>query len=133
MAKTSIETGPGKAKLRLFSRSQVEWGGTKLRQITSNGFSSAKERDLCDRLMKTLQVILLTVLVGTLTVAPLMAADAPPKKLTCCQAARAKGKECTNKCCIAAHKKKESCKRCNPNGEDLPKPAPKQGKPAGKS
>jgi len=43
------------------------------------------------------------------------------KKLTCCQEAKAKGKECTHKCCMTAHKKGESCTRCNPDKEDLAK------------
>jgi len=38
---------------------------------------------------------------------------------TCCQKAAAEGKECKNKCCIAAHKQDKSCVKCNPNKEDL--------------
>ena len=38
---------------------------------------------------------------------------------TCCQKAAAAGKECKNKCCIAAHKEGKSCSKCNPNKEDL--------------
>lgn len=132
MAKTSIEPGPGKAKLRLFSRSRLEWPAISLRQISVDGLRSASEHAPKRLLMKSFHAMILTVCVALLAATPSMAADTPPKKLTCCQAARAKGKECTNKCCIAAHKKKESCKRCNPNGEDLPKPAPKKGEPAGK-
>jgi len=53
------------------------------------------------------------------------------KKLTCCQEAKAKDKECTHKCCITAHKKGESCTRCNPNKEDLAKKdAKKTDKPS---
>jgi len=51
-----------------------------------------------------------------------------PKKLTCCQEARANKKECTHNCCITAHKKKESCKRCNPNKEDLEEAKTKNSK-----
>src|SRR5258706_13557744 len=40
---------------------------------------------------------------------------------TCCQKAKAAGKECEHKCCVEAHKKGESCKKCNPNGEDIKK------------
>ena len=49
----------------------------------------------------------------------LLAAPPPAKKLTCCEAAAAQKKECTNKCCIAAHKAGKSCVKCNPNKEDL--------------
>jgi hypothetical protein len=38
---------------------------------------------------------------------------------TCCQKAAALGKECKDKCCIAAHKEGKSCVKCNPNKEDL--------------
>ena len=38
---------------------------------------------------------------------------------TCCEKAAAAGKECKNKCCIAAHKEGKSCSKCNPNKEDL--------------
>ncbi len=38
---------------------------------------------------------------------------------TCCQKAAAAGKECKDKCCIAAHKEGKSCVKCNPNKEDL--------------
>ncbi len=46
-------------------------------------------------------------------------------KLTCCQQAKAKDKECTHKCCVNAHKAGKSCEKCNPNKEDLPKPGKK--------
>ena len=48
------------------------------------------------------------------------------KKLTCCQEAKSKDKECTHKCCITAHKKSESCTRCNPDKEDLEKKGAKK-------
>jgi len=38
---------------------------------------------------------------------------------TCCEKAAVQGKECTRKCCIAAHKEGKSCEKCNPNKEDL--------------
>lgn len=41
------------------------------------------------------------------------------KKLTCCQKADAEGKECRNKCCVAAHRAGKSCEKCNPGKEDL--------------
>jgi hypothetical protein len=48
-----------------------------------------------------------------------LAAEKPAKKLTCCEAAAAEGKECKHKCCLAAHKEGKSCEKCNPNKEDL--------------
>jgi hypothetical protein len=43
------------------------------------------------------------------------------KKGTCCEKAKAEGKECTHKCCATAHKEGKSCEKCNPNKEDLKK------------
>jgi hypothetical protein len=40
-------------------------------------------------------------------------------KLTCCQEAAAKAKDCRHKCCVAAHREGKSCTKCNPNKEDL--------------
>ncbi len=48
-----------------------------------------------------------------------LAADQPAKKLTCCEQAAAKGKECRHRCCLAAHKEGQSCLKCNPKKEDL--------------
>jgi hypothetical protein len=48
-----------------------------------------------------------------------LAAEKQEKKLTCCQQAAAREKECQHKCCVAAHKQGKSCEKCNPNKEDL--------------
>lgn len=61
-----------------------------------------------------------------------LAADkAAPKKLTCCQEAKGQKKACLHNCCVTAHRKSESCSKCNPNKEDLEK-AVASAKPAGK-
>lgn len=57
----------------------------------------------------------------------------PTKKLTCCQKAAAEGKTCSNNCCVTAHRKKQSCTRCNPNKEDLALLEKKQATSAKKS
>lgn len=41
------------------------------------------------------------------------------RKLTCCQEAAERGRECPHKCCLAAHRAGKSCQKCNPDGEDL--------------
>jgi hypothetical protein len=33
---------------------------------------------------------------------------------TCCDKAKAAGKECEHKCCVEAKKEKEVCEKCNP-------------------
>jgi hypothetical protein len=68
------------------------------------------------KLIKTLVVLgcLFSLLAGTAG-----AADKPQKPQTCCEKAAVAGKECTHKCCVAAHKDGKSCEKCNPNKEDL--------------
>ena len=73
------------------------------------------------------------VVFGVLLVGPGIHAAEAAKKQTCCQEAKAKNKECTHKCCIAAHKKDESCTRCNPNKEDIAKKEPKKAEKAKQS
>jgi hypothetical protein len=48
---------------------------------------------------------------------------------TCCEKAKAEGKECTHKCCVAAHKEGKSCEKCNPNKEDMKKDDTKKEEP----
>jgi hypothetical protein len=61
-----------------------------------------------------------------------LAVDKALKKLTCCEQAAAEGKECKHKCCVAAHKKGQSCEKCNPNKEDLKLLKRKDDRKAGK-
>jgi len=49
-----------------------------------------------------------------LLVAPAFAAEK-----TCCEKAKAEGKDCSHPCCVAAHKDGKSCVKCNHNQEDL--------------
>jgi len=81
------------------------------------------------KLLKTLSAIFCAIALLTLQARaddkPIKSDSATTTKKTCCQEAKAKGKECTHKCCVAAHKEGKSCKHCNPNGEDLKKTAGK--------
>jgi hypothetical protein len=43
------------------------------------------------------------------------------KEKTCCEKAKAAGKECSHPCCVAAHKDGKSCEKCNKNKEDIEK------------
>lgn len=54
---------------------------------------------------------------------------------TCCEKAADAGKECRNKCCVAAHKNAKSCEKCNPQKQDLKflKKAEKKTGQAGKA
>jgi hypothetical protein len=82
--------------------------------------------------MKRLLVI--TFLICGVGASPVFShAAAAARKLTCCQEAKSKNRECSHKCCVTAHKKGESCARCNPNKEDLVKKEPKKEEKARKS
>ena len=69
------------------------------------------------KLIKTLSAFAcaVAILAGTA-----MGADTD-KKQTCCEKAKAEGKECKHKCCTTAHKDGKSCEKCNPNKEDMKK------------
>jgi hypothetical protein len=65
--------------------------------------------------MKLIKILTATVFALVLMAGPVLAAA----EQTCCEKAAAESKECTHKCCIAAHKDGKSCEKCNPNKEDL--------------
>ena len=46
------------------------------------------------------------------------ASYAKEAKLTCCEKAKAAGKECTHACCVKAAKEGKLCEKCNPKKED---------------
>ena len=77
------------------------------------------------KLIKTISAVVCAVAV---LAASALAENAAEKKQTCCEKAKAAGKECTHKCCVAAHKDGKSCEKCNPNKEDMKKDAKKSEK-----
>ncbi len=89
-------------------------------------------------IMKSLKILVAVSCVSFLLAQPATPAEKAAKKLTCCQQAAAEGRECKNKCCIAAHRRGKSCEKCNPDKEDLklkkadPKAAKKSGADAGR-
>ena len=62
---------------------------------------------------------LIKILTSVTCALAILASPAFAGDKTCCQEASAKGKECTHKCCLAAHKDGKSCEKCNPGKEDL--------------
>jgi hypothetical protein len=64
--------------------------------------------------MKPIRILAALTLVIALLAGPTLAVAE-----TCCEKAAAQGKDCTRKCCIAAHKEGKSCEKCNPKKEDL--------------
>ena len=75
--------------------------------------------------MKLLKTLGSALCIFALVAAPAFGAEKPAdkaaEKQTCCQTAKTAGKECTHKCCVAAHKDGKSCEKCNPAKQDLPK------------
>jgi hypothetical protein len=60
--------------------------------------------------MKTLTAIACAfALLGSLTLA---------RAESCCEKAKAAGKECSHKCCVEAAKAGKTCEKCNPKKED---------------
>ena len=48
----------------------------------------------------------------------LLAGSAFAADKTCCEKAKAEGKECAHKCCVAAAKDGKVCEKCNPKKEE---------------
>jgi hypothetical protein len=81
--------------------------------------------------MNLLKTISALICVASMLAGSAVAAEkAPAKKGTCCEDAKAEGKECSHKCCASAHRSGKSCERCNPNKEDLKKSDKKAEKQA---
>ena len=81
--------------------------------------------------MNLIKTIGALVCIGAmLTGSAISAEKATAKKGTCCEDAKAEGKECSHKCCASAHRLSKSCERCNPNKEDLKKADKKAEKQA---
>lgn len=64
--------------------------------------------------MKLIKTFLAALCISALLIVPAFAAEK-----TCCEKAKAEGKDCTHPCCVKAHKDGKSCEKCNPNKEDL--------------
>ena len=74
----------------------------------------------------TALVVALAFLTSSFTV--VAAEKEKEKKQTCCEKAKAAGKDCTHPCCVSAHKDGKSCEKCNPNKEDQKKEEKKEEK-----
>ena len=73
-------------------------------------------------IMKLIKTLSAFACIVSLLAGPVLAAEkGAEKKGTCCEQAKAAGKECSHKCCAAAHREGKSCTKCNPNKEDLKK------------
>ena len=64
--------------------------------------------------MKLVKLLSITIC----TLALVMGAVAEEKaKKSCCEKAKAEGKECTHKCCVEAKKDGKTCEHCNAKKE----------------
>ncbi len=69
--------------------------------------------------MKVSKLIVAVVFACSLVVGYAADQKATTKNLTCCEKAAADSKQCTHKCCVAAHRDGKSCEKCNPQKQDL--------------
>ncbi len=76
--------------------------------------------------MKLIKLFAVAACAFALVAMPAKADDSKPaKKMTCCQKAKAAGKECAHPCCVEAKKDGKVCEKCNPKS---PKAEEKEGK-----
>ena len=61
--------------------------------------------------MKTLKLLTIGLFSLALMAAPAFAGE------SCCEKAKAEGKECSHKCCVAAKKDGKVCEKCSPKEE----------------
>ena len=71
--------------------------------------------------MKLIKSVVALTFALALVASPAALAQDKPKDKTCCEKAKADGKECSHKCCVSAHKDGKSCEKCNKNKEDIEK------------
>ena len=77
--------------------------------------------------MKLFKTLIVAVCACALLTGTALAAEK-----TCCEKAKAAGKDCSHPCCVAAHKDGKSCEKCNPDKQDLAKTCCEKAKADGK-
>ena len=68
---------------------------------------------------------LIKIVVAAVFASALLAGSALADDKTCCEKAKAEGKDCAHKCCADAKKDGKTCEKCNPKKDDK-KPAEKK-------
>lgn len=63
--------------------------------------------------MKLIKIVVAALFASALLVGSSFAADQ-----TCCEKAKAAGKDCAHKCCVDAKKAGKTCEKCNPKKEE---------------
>jgi len=68
---------------------------------------------------------LIKIMVAALFASALLAGTTFAADQTCCEKAKAEGKDCSHKCCVDAKKAGKTCEKCNPK-KDEKKPEEKK-------
>ena len=68
---------------------------------------------------------LIKIMVAALFASALLAGTTFAQEKTCCEKAKADGKDCSHKCCVEAKKDGKTCEKCNPK-KDEKKPEEKK-------
>ena len=73
--------------------------------------------------MKLIKSLLIAAFALTLVVGTVVAEEKKEegKKQSCCEKAKAKGKDCSHKCCVEAKKEGKVCTKCNPSADKAAK------------
>ena len=71
--------------------------------------------------MKLIKITVAALFASALIAGTTFAADSK----TCCEKAKAEGKDCAHPCCVTAKKDGKTCEKCNPKKDDK-KPAEKK-------
>ncbi len=66
--------------------------------------------------MKLIKLLTVAAVAFSMLAGSAMAEEKAAKK-TCCEKAKAAGKECTHPCCVDAKKDGKTCEKCNPKKE----------------
>jgi len=66
--------------------------------------------------MKLIKIAVATLFASALIAGTTFAADTK----TCCEKAKAAGKDCTHPCCVTAKKDGKTCTKCNPKKAEQP-------------
>ena len=64
--------------------------------------------------MKFMKIMIAALFASALIASTTFAADTK----TCCEKAKAAGKDCTHPCCVTAKKDGKTCEKCNPKKTD---------------
>lgn len=111
--------------LNLYGTNVTDTGLAHLRQLTKLRNLYVWQTGVTDEGVASLQAALPELRVETgraklVTPAAETATESAQRELTCCEKARAAGKECDHPCCIESAKRGEVCLKCNPKGTPRP-------------